>query len=185
MTSSYHIWDMITTILYQWSDCINDNPMSVTCNIIINGKVWCWQFSYKWDLNSFSHQCDYIIDVDSMRINLQLSLIETEPPNIYKFHVIISMWSYHCDHISNIWLIWSYQYDHINMIISFWSYQSYTTDMIILMSSFQFQYDHVNVILMSNMKQWLLKLKLNFDNGAIDRRRLIRTFSACWPAGGS
>ena len=52
--------------------------------------------------------------------------------------------------------------------------------MIILMSSFQFQYVHVNVILMSNMKQWLLKLKLNFDNGAIDRRRLIRTFSACY-----
>ena len=49
-----------------------------------------------------------------------------------------------------------------------------------LMSSFQFQYDHVNVILMSNMKQWLLNLKLNFDNGAIDRRRLIRTFSACY-----
>ena len=65
--------------------------MSVLCNININDTMSCTEQYCKCSLISGSYQCGYLIDVDSVKINLKLSLIETEPPNKYMIHMIISM----------------------------------------------------------------------------------------------
>ena len=87
-----------------------------------------------------------IVVVDSMRVDLQLRLMETEPPNKYKFDVIISMWSYQCDHINVIISMWSYQHDDIILIISLWFYWYDCKDVIMSMRCITFQYEAMTAL---------------------------------------